>query len=368
MQISSLGNELFFEASFDGKRRLATHEDWDKLNNGQTRYIGGILFFLGPSLQSLGTIPLPFAIVLASLLINAIYYTFAAFFSSLPTLRTFGSGATIASFGTFTIGIFLSVKFRIVVLTRREANKKFSTVCRGLLHVNKLLTLIPVYDHPNALRTLHRTSSAYIRALIEDLTGEFPVLKDVDEYQDVGNEHHVMPDYAREESRVPLLYDIYAAFCSQGLNPRLTPVQIELSKNAIKRLERTNETAEELVASQRLPFPGLINNILRGFTILWLIACSFVIYGSQYQNFTTINGQSRLELLLHIWLVTIIMFLYDCAILIILQILVCSHMQHVVSHTFVFIVVLQCFAGYLSTALQPITSCRDCQQRICTLQ
>jgi hypothetical protein len=234
--------------------------------------------------------------------------------------------------------------------------------------VNKLLALIPVYNHLDALRTLHRTSSAYIRALIEDLTGEFPVLKDVDEYQDVGNEHHVMPDYAREESRVPLLYDIYAAFGSQGENTKLTPIQIEFSKSAIKRLERSNETAEELVANQRLPFPGLINNILRGFTLLWLITSSFVIYGSQYQNFTTVYVHTRLGLLLHIWFVTTIMFVYDCAILIILQILVRSHMQHVVSNTFVFIVVLQFFAGCLPTALQPVTSCRDCQQHICTVQ
>jgi hypothetical protein len=364
MEITSLWNQLFFEASFDGRHRLATHRDWDKMSNGQARYIGGILFFLGPNMQSLGKIPLPFAIVLASLLMNAVYYTFAAFFSSLPTLRSFGSGATIASFGTFTIGIFLSVKFRIVVLTRREANKKFSLVCRGLLHVNKLCALIPVHNHLEGLRTLRSKSYAYIRALIEDLTGDFPALKDVDEWQ----EHHVMPDYLREERRVPILYDMYAAFCSQVPNTKVTPMQIELSKNLMKRLERSNEIAEDLVASQRLPFPGLINNILRGFTIVWLIACSFVIYGSQYQNFTTFNGQSRLELLLHIWLVTIIMFLYDCAILIILQILVRSHMQHVVSHTFVFIVVLQCLAGYLPTALQPVTSCRDCQQNICTLQ
>ena len=324
MHKNSLWDEIFFEASFDGRGRVATHEDWDKLNHGQARYIGGILFILGPCFQLIRKISFPSGLVLISLLLNSIYYTFASFYSSLPILETSRSGSTIASFGMFTIGIFLSVKFRIVVLTHRSANQKFSMICKGLLHVNKMLTLIPANSHLDALRTLHSKTYAYLCALVSDLTGGSIDLNDFYHCPDLIAEKERYDGQYQDESRVACLSDVYGTLYAQWTDYKLAPIQVEFSKNALKRLERVNESAEELVAIQRLHFPGLVNNVLRGFTILWLVSCSFVIFGSQYENFETTKGHSLLELLFHIWLLTIIMFVYDVAILLILEILVCS--------------------------------------------
>jgi len=316
----SFWDEIFFEASFDDKRRIATRADWKKLSTGQERYLGGFLFLLGPSLQLLRQIAFPSIVVLTFLLGNAVYYSCAAFYTSLPILDTSGGGASIASFGMFTIGIFLSVKFRIVVLSRRDANIEFSVICRGLLHIIKIIHMLPV--DADSRRNMHKWCRLYPYALISDLTGDSTNellchLDDLD--HDVAQEA-----MSSEELRVCIMYEIYNAYPNlrKVSTASYTPVQVEFSKSAIKRLERVNETAEVLVARQRLPFPGLINNTLRGFTILWLVACSFVIFGTQYKNFTTTKGHSILELLLHIWLLTTIMFAYNCAILVILQLLV----------------------------------------------
>lgn len=316
----SFWDEIFFEASFDDKRWIATRADWKKLSTGQERYLGGFLFLLGPSLQLLRQIAFPSIVVLTFLLGNAVYYSCASFYTSLPILDTSGGGASIASFGMFTIGIFLSVKFRIVVLSRRDANIEFSVVCRGLLHIIKILHMLPV--DADSQRNMHKWCRLYPYALISDLTGVFTneLLRHLDDL-----DHDVAQEaMSSEEFRVCIMYEIYNAYPNlrKVSTASYTPVQVEFSKSAIKRLERVNEAAEVLVARQRLPFPGLINNTLRGFTILWLVACSFVIFGTQYKNFTTTKGHSILELLLHIWLLTTIMFAYNCAILVILQLLV----------------------------------------------
>jgi hypothetical protein len=92
------------------------------------------------------------------------YYS-CAFYTSLPILDTSGGGASIATFGMFTIGIFLSVKFRIVVLSRRDANIEFSVVCRGLFHIIKILHMLPV--DADSQRNMHKIwCRLYLYALI----------------------------------------------------------------------------------------------------------------------------------------------------------------------------------------------------------